>query len=82
MEVRRAVGAVDGLRLLASVHLGPGDPALAAVRLLDGGVEHPHRRVPDVGPGPVALDERHDGMIGHLELAVGDGEGRELISNN
>src|SRR5207249_1715394 len=29
---------------------------------------------PDVGPGPVTFDERDDGMIGHSQLAVLDGD--------
>src|SRR4029453_17211358 len=73
-EVWGAIAAVHRLGLLARVHLGPRDLALAAIRLLDGRVEHAHGGGPDAGARAVALDEGDDGMIGHLELAVADGD--------
>src|SRR5438552_4728437 len=73
-QVGRAVGAVDGLRLLAGVYLHPRDLLLAARGLLHRGVEHADGSAPDVGPGPVTFDERDDGMIGHSQLAVLDGD--------
>ena len=76
-QVRRTVLAVHRLRLLARVHLGPGDLAPALVGLGDGGVQHPDGRRPDVGPGAVALDEGNDWVVGHLELAVAD---RDLLA--
>src|SRR5262249_4224826 len=60
--------AVEGL--LAGEDLHPGDPLATAVGLLDRGVEHRLARTPDVGAGPVALDERDDRAIGNLEPAV------------
>ena len=64
------------LRLLAGVDLDPGDLLLAAVGLLDRGVEHAHAGAPDVGAGAVAFDERDDRVVGHLEAPVGvDGDG-------
>src|SRR5581483_2273262 len=57
-------------RLLAGVDLAPGDLPLAAVRLLDRGVEDALRGAPDVGAGAVALDEGEDRTIGHRELPV------------
>ena len=64
------------------VDLHPGDLALAAVGLRDRGVEHAHAGAPDVGAGAVALDEGDDRLVGHLELAVLDGDlragGRDL----
>ena len=44
--------------------------ALAVVCDLDRGIEHAHRRFPDVAPGAVAFDERDDGVVGNDELAV------------
>ena len=73
-QVGRAVLAVDGLRLLACVHLGPRDLLLAAVGLLDGGVQHSHRRGPDVRPRAVALDEGDDRAVRYLQLAVAGGD--------
>jgi hypothetical protein len=57
-------------RLLAGVDLPPVDLALAAVGLLDGGVEHAHGGLPDVAAGAVALDEGDDRVVRDLELAV------------
>ena len=62
--------AVLRVRLLAGEDLHPGDLPLAAVRLLDRGVEHAHRRAPDVGAGAVALDEGDDGIVGDVERAL------------
>src|SRR5437016_1767597 len=73
-QVGRAVGAVDCVRLLAGVHLHPRDLLLAARGLRHRGVEHADGSAPDVGPGPVTFDERDDGMIGHSQLAVLDGD--------
>ena len=59
----RLVGQPGGelvVRLLAGVDLHPLDLPLAAVGLLDGGVEDPHAGAPDVRPGAVAFDERDD----------------------
>ena len=58
-------------RLLAGEDLHPGDLPLAAVGLLDGGVEDRLAGAPDVGAGAVALDEREDRMVGDLEHAAG-----------
>ena len=56
--------------LLAGVDFHPRDLLLAAVRLVDGGIEHAHARAPDVGTGAVAFDERDDRIVGHDELSV------------
>src|SRR5437762_4255533 len=76
-EVRRALAAVDGLRLLTRVHLDPGDLLLPAVGLLDRRVEHPHGCAPDVRAGAVTLDERDDRVVRDPELAVVD---RDLLA--
>src|SRR5262249_40574519 len=70
----RTVGAVHCVGLLAGIDLAPGDLAPALVGLGHGGVEDAHRRLPDVGPGAVALDEGDDRVVGHLKLAVSDGD--------
>ena len=57
-------------RLLAREHLVPADLAAAVVGLLDGGVEHAHRRLPDVAPGAVALDEGDRRVVRNFERAV------------
>src|SRR5882672_4574717 len=76
-EIGRAVLAVDRVRLLPGVDLGPRDPLLARIGLLDGGVQHPDRGRPDVRAGAVALDEGDDGTVRHLQLAVAD---RDLLA--
>src|SRR5438094_6467614 len=63
--------AVEGL--LAGEDLHPGDAALAAVGLLDRGVEDGLAGAPDVGAGAIALDEGNDGVGGDVEAAVGAG---------
>jgi hypothetical protein len=65
---RRIRQPVAGLveRLLAGEHLVPRDLPLAAVRLVDRGIEHAYRRAPDVGAGAVALDERNDRVGGDV----------------
>ena len=64
------VGAVDRKGLLARVDLHPHDLAGSAVRLghcrVDD-LDH-HRR--DVDADPVALDERDDRLVGHVQSAV------------
>ena len=49
----------------------PADGALAAVGFLYCAVEDALRGLPDVAAGTVAFDERDDGAIGDLKLAVG-----------
>ncbi len=56
------------LRFFPSVHLVPLELALAAVRLRHRSIQDRARGAPDVGPRPVALDERQDRVVGHLEL--------------
>src|SRR5439155_23350634 len=46
----------------------------AGIGPFGGGVERAHRRAPDIGHGAVTLDERDDGMVGHTQLAVLDGD--------
>ena len=61
--------AVEGL--LAGHDLDPRDLLLAAVGLLDRGIEHALRRPPDVRAGAVPLDERDDRLVRNLDrLAV------------
>ena len=64
-------------RLLARQHFHPRDLAVLAVRLSNGGVKDAHGSAPDIRPGTVALDERHDRMIRNAELAGGD---RDLVA--
>src|SRR3990172_187300 len=71
-QVGRTVRAIDGLRLVARVDFRPRDLALAAVGLLDGGVQHAHRGGPDVRSRAVALDERDVRAVRDLQLAVPD----------
>src|SRR5439155_10823325 len=64
------------VRLLAGQHLLPVDALLALIRLVDGGVEDALGRPPDVGPGPVSLDEGERGVVGdgQVSLAVAGDE--------
>ena len=57
--------------LFAGVDFEPLYGALAAVRLLDCGVEDPLRGAPDVASGAVAFDKRDDGMVGDGEFSIG-----------
>jgi hypothetical protein len=58
--------------LLAREDLHPGDLPLAAVGLLDRGVQDAHGRAPDIRSRAVALDEGDDGIVGNDELSVDD----------
>ena len=70
--------AVDGLvgqpvvelleGLLAGEDLHPGDLLLAAVGLLDRGVEHRRDARQMSRPGAVAFDERNDRVVRHRSL--------------
>src|SRR5208282_3232859 len=66
-------GVVGLVGLFSREHLHPANLALRAVRLEHRRVEHSHARAPDVAPGPIALDEGHDGPIRYVQLAVGGG---------
>ena len=57
--------------LLAGEDFVPGDLALAAVRLFDGGVEDADGGGPDVAAGAVAFNEGDDGAVGDGVFAVG-----------
>src|SRR5262249_28310176 len=57
-------------RLFAGEDFHPRDTAFAAVRLLDGGIEHAHRRTPDVRPRPIPLDVWDDRIGRNVENAV------------
>ena len=48
----------------------PGYAALAFVGFFDRSVEDTQRSFPDIAAGAVALDERYDGIIGNVVLAV------------
>jgi hypothetical protein len=63
------------LGFLPGQHFDPGDLFLAAVGPGDGRVEDPLGGTPDVGAGPVALDERNDRIVGDVELAAMHGDG-------
>src|SRR3990172_1886311 len=56
--------------LLAGQNLLPHDPFTAAEGFLNGGVDHPHARAPDVGAGAVPLDEGDGGVIGDVKPAI------------
>ena len=62
------VELVEGF--FACPHFHPRDLALAAVDLLDRVVEDVLRGAPDVRPGTIALDERNDRPLRHLQLAA------------
>jgi hypothetical protein len=64
------VGAVHLGALLTGVHLHPVDLLLAAVGLGHRGIDHLQHHRSDVEAGAVALDERDDGLIGHVEREV------------
>ena len=64
----RALGC-DVVRMSPESH----DAAFAAVGFLDRGIEHAFARSPDVRSRAVATDEREDGVVGNVELAVLDG---------
>ena len=68
----REPGVVRLVGLLAGEDLHPMNLALAAIGLVHGGVENPHARAPDVAPGTVALDERDDRLVRHVQLSVRD----------
>jgi len=75
-------GPADAVRLLAGVDLHPLDAALAAVGALDRGVDHLAHHRGDVDADAVALDERDDGPLRHLEAAVGvDGDAGALLGH-
>ena len=61
-------------RLLAGVNLHPGDFAPSAVSFLDSRVPYDHGGGRDVDADAVALDEGDDGVIRHLQPAVGVGD--------
>ncbi len=52
-------------------HFEPCHLALAAIGVLDGGVEYALRRLPDIAAGAVAFDVRNDGTVGNAELPAG-----------
>ena len=56
-------------RLFSGEHFKPRDLPLPAVDQIDGGVKHAPRRLPDVPPRAVALDEGNDGPVGNDEFA-------------
>ena len=60
------------VRLLAGEHLHPVNLALAAIGFLYRRIEYPHAGAPDVAAGAVAFDEGNDGLVRHLQFAVGD----------
>src|SRR5205823_10809257 len=57
-------------RLLPCQHLEPLHPALPARDLLDHRIEHAAGGAPDVGSGPVALNEWDHRPVGHHPTAV------------
>src|SRR5690606_7356291 len=65
-------GLVEGL--LAGQDFHPLELALAAIGLLDRGVEHAHAGAPDVGTGAIALDEGDDRAVGDVESLRGLGD--------
>ena len=70
------VGAVELAGLIAGKHLEPLDPALAAVGLGHGRIEHPLGGGPDVDAGAVAADEGNDRIVRHHRMAVLKADGR------
>ena len=69
-RIRREPLAGLVLRLLAGQDLEPDDALPVAERLLDGRIEDPHRRAPDVAADAVAFDEGNDGIVGHDQRPV------------
>src|SRR5439155_13720385 len=65
-------GAERLVRLLACEHFEPHDPALPLVGCGHRGIEDAPAGAPDVGPRPVALDERDNWLVGHVEAAISD----------
>jgi hypothetical protein len=61
-------------RFLAGENLHPGNACAIAVGLAHGGVEDAHGGAPDVPAGSVAFDERKDRSVGHVQLAVAQGD--------
>src|SRR3990172_2696546 len=72
--VEPGVRSIDLICFFAGVDLEPNNAALAGIRLLHGRIEDALRSPPDIGSGTVPFNKRNDGMIGHIELAVGDGD--------
>ena len=55
-------------------HFLPHQLFFAAVCLLHRRIEHKFGGVPDIRSDAVALNEGNDGLVGHIELAVFDGD--------
>src|SRR5438067_1064249 len=67
------------LALLAGVDLHPGDPAPAAVCLLDRCIEDALRRTPDVRTRSISFDERQDRLIRDAEAAARNSDGLAVL---
>src|SRR5260370_28810730 len=65
----------------ASENFVPGNFALAAIGLVDGCVENATRSFPDVAAGAIALDERNDRIVRHLQLAAAVVDRRPFLWN-
>ncbi len=65
------VWAIDLGGLLATEDFHPGDLAAAAIGLLYGSIDHLDHDRGDVSTRAIALNERNDGLVGHLEGVVG-----------
>ena len=63
----------------AGEHLEPHHTALAAVSMVDGGVEDALRSLPDVASGAVAFDVRNNRPVGDAELAAGKLNGLAIV---
>ena len=65
------VAIVDPGRLLTGIDLHPGDLALAAIGLLDRGVDHFHHHRRYIDTDAVAFDVGNDGVVGDVQRAAG-----------
>jgi hypothetical protein len=58
------------LRLFPGEHLEPGNPAAASIGPTDGAIKDMLRGRPDVGAGPISLDEGNDRLSRYLQAAI------------
>ena len=72
------IGAVEVAGLIAGIDLEPLDPALAAVGLGDGRIQHLLGGRPDVNARAITTNEGNDGVVGNDGLTVLEANGRSL----
>ncbi len=82
------VSAVEVAGLIAGIDLEPLNRFAAPIGLGHSGIDHFLGRWPDIHPGAIAADERHDRVVRHHRLAVVEADdaaaagGCELLVTN